>query len=125
MESTLSTTPPRLATSAAPESRATIPSMPVPTSGASVRNNGTACRCMFEPIRARLASSCSRKGMSAAATLTSWVGDTSIKSTWAGSTITNSPPRRADTRVLTKLPSSSTGALAWAIVRLSSSRADR
>ena len=31
-----------------PESRATTASMPVPTSGASVRSNGTACRCMFD-----------------------------------------------------------------------------
>ena len=39
--------------------------MPVPTSGAAVRSSGTAWRCMFEPMRARLASSFSRNGMSA------------------------------------------------------------
>ena len=56
-----------------------MPSMPVPTSGASVRSSGTAWRCMFEPISARLASSFSRNGISAAATETSWFGETSMK----------------------------------------------
>ena len=37
--------------------------MPVPISGASVLSSGTAWRCMFEPISARLASSCSRNGI--------------------------------------------------------------
>ena len=37
--------------------------MPVPTS-ASDFTSGTAWRCMFEPMSARLASSCSRNGMS-------------------------------------------------------------
>ena len=73
-----STTPARRAAIAAPESRATIASMPVPTSGASERNSGTAWRCMFEPISARLASSFSRNGISAAATETSCFGDTSM-----------------------------------------------
>ncbi len=63
---------------AAPESRATIASMPVPTSGASERTSGTAWRCMFEPISARLASSFSRNGISAAATETSCLGETSM-----------------------------------------------
>ena len=40
--STWSTTPVRRAEMAAPESRATTSSMPVPTSGASGRSNGTA-----------------------------------------------------------------------------------
>ena len=40
--STESTTPPRLATTVTPESIATGRSMPVPTSGASVRKVGTA-----------------------------------------------------------------------------------
>ena len=62
----------------APESRATAPSMPVPTSGASARISGTAWRCMFEPISARLASSFSRNGISAAATETSCFGETSM-----------------------------------------------
>ena len=42
--------------------------------GASVRRSGTAWRCMFEPMRARLASSCSRNGMRAAAGLTICIG---------------------------------------------------
>jgi len=37
-------------------------SMPVPTSGESVRSSGTDCRCMFAPISARFASSFSRNG---------------------------------------------------------------
>ena len=77
LASTWSTTPVRRAAMAAPESRATTASMPVPTSGALVRTSGTAWRCMFEPISARLASSFSRNGMSAAATETSCFGDTS------------------------------------------------
>ena len=64
-----------------PESTATMPSMPVPTSGASDWMSGTACFCMFEPMRARLASSFSRKGISEAATETTCFGDTSIRST--------------------------------------------
>jgi hypothetical protein len=40
--STWSITPPRRAAIAAPESRATVPSMPVPTTGASARSRGTA-----------------------------------------------------------------------------------
>ena len=53
-------------------------SMPVPTSGASGRSSGTAWRCMFEPMRARFASSCSRNGMREVATETIWRGDTSM-----------------------------------------------
>ena len=41
-------------------------SMPVPTIGASGLTSGTAWRCMLDPINARLASSCSRKGINAA-----------------------------------------------------------
>jgi hypothetical protein len=43
---------------------ATTSSMPVPTSGISEVSSGTAWRCMFEPISARFASSCSRNGIS-------------------------------------------------------------
>jgi len=42
-----------------PECSATSRSKPT-TIGGSVTNSGTACRCMFEPINARFASSCSR-----------------------------------------------------------------
>ena len=76
--STESTTPPRRATTVTPESMATGRSMPVPTSGVSARSVGTAWRCMFEPISARLASSCSRNGISDAATDTICFGDTSM-----------------------------------------------
>ena len=44
----------RCATTNAPESTAALYSMPVPTSGASVRSSGTACRCMLAPISARM-----------------------------------------------------------------------
>ena len=52
--------------------------MPVPTSGASALTSGTAWRCMFAPISARLASSCSRNGIIAVATDTIWRGETSM-----------------------------------------------
>jgi hypothetical protein len=52
--------------------------MPVPTNGASARSSGTAWRCMFAPISARLASSCSRNGISAAEIDTIWRGETSM-----------------------------------------------
>ena len=45
-------------------------SMPVATSGGSVISSGTAWRCMLEPIKARLASSCSRNGIRPADTPT-------------------------------------------------------
>ena len=77
-ESTESMMPLRLARITAPESRAVTPSIPVPTIGASARSNGTDCRCMFAPISARLASSCSRNGTSEAATETSCFGLTSM-----------------------------------------------
>ena len=41
-------------------------------------SSGTAWRCMLEPIRARLASSCSRNGISAVATDAIWRGETSM-----------------------------------------------
>ena len=44
--------------------------MPVPMSGASDLTSGTAWRCMFAPMSARLASSCSRNGIIAVATET-------------------------------------------------------
>ena len=95
--STQSTVPSRLATTVTPESRATMPSIPVPISGDVVRTSGTAWRCMFEPMSARFASSCSRNGISDAATDTSWFGDTSISVTSSGLVITTSEPLRHDT----------------------------
>ena len=82
--STWSMMPERRAMIVTPLSRATVSSMPVPTSGASARISGTAWRCMFEPISARLASSFSRNGISAAATETSCFGETSIRSICSG-----------------------------------------
>ncbi len=76
--STSTTSPSTALTIMSPESCAARASTPVPTSGDSVLSSGTACRCMFEPISARLASSCSRKGMSAVATDTICLGDTSM-----------------------------------------------
>ena len=98
--STLSTLPSRRARTVTPESRPTVFSRPVPTSGASVLSSGTAWRCMFEPIRARLASSFSKNGISEAATDTNWLGDTSMYWTSSGRTTVNSPPIRAETESL-------------------------
>ena len=78
--STESTTPARLQMTTAPESRAVTRSMPVPTYGDSARSSGTAWRCMFDPISARLASSFSRNGIRLAATETSCLGLTSMYS---------------------------------------------
>ena len=78
------TVPARRAMITAPESRATFSSSPVPTSGAWGKRSGTLCRCMLEPMSARLASSCSRNGISAAAMETSCSGATSMKSIRSG-----------------------------------------
>ena len=80
---------------------------------------------MFEPISARLASSFSRNGTSAAATDTSCLGDTSMNSTWSGVVITKLPPLRQDTSSSVRRMRLSTVALAWAIVYFASSIADR
>ena len=99
-----------------PESRAMWNSMPVPTRGASERNKGTAWRCMFAPIRARLASSFSRNGMRPAATDTSCDGDTSISVMSSGFCIVVSPADRHCTKFSVNLPVlGSTGAFAWAM----------
>ena len=84
VESTKSIVPSLAATITSPVSIAARRSMPVPISGASVLRSGTAWRCMFEPIRARLASSCSRNGIIAVATDQSCCGETSIRSTSSG-----------------------------------------
>ena len=75
---TLMTVPGEAATTSDCESSAARYSTPVPTTGASGTISGTDCRIMFEPIRARFASSCSRNGMSAVATLTICLGLTSM-----------------------------------------------
>ena len=109
----------------APESRATAASMPVPTSGASARISGTAWRCMLEPISARLASSFSRNGISAAATDTSCFGETSTAFTCSIGTRRKSPCLRTEIRSSVSRPSASRGASAWATTSLSSSMAER
>jgi hypothetical protein len=113
--STWSTIPERRAMIVTPESRATVSSMPVPTSGASARISGTAWRCMFDPIRARLASSFSRNGISAAATETSCLGETSIRSISSGRVMTKSPPLRQFVRSAVTRSSASVSTLACAI----------
>ena len=118
---TASTTPPRLATTTAPESLAATYSMPVPTTGAVGRSKGTDCRCMLAPIRARLASSCSRKGISEVEIPTSCLGETSMYSMASGVTITEFMEARAATRSATNRLRPSNSALAWATVCNSSS----
>ena len=80
---------------------------------------------MFEPMRARFASSCSRNGISDAATDTICFGDTSMYSIWSGVAIVNSLRWRQETRSLTNAPFGVSSALAWAITYWLSSIADR
>jgi hypothetical protein len=97
----------------------------VPTKGASAFTSGTAWRCMFEPISARLASSFSRNGISDAATETSCFGETSIRSMFSRGDSVNSPALRELISSSTNLPSSSRSALACAMVWRISSVAER
>src|SRR4051794_37825132 len=78
------TSPSSSARITSPVSSAARRSMPVPTSGESAWSSGTAWACMFEPISARFASSCSRNGMRAVVTDQIWFGETSIRSTSFG-----------------------------------------
>ena len=101
--------------------------MPVPTSGASAITSGTAWRCMFEPISARLASSCSRNGIIAVATETIWRGgDVHVVDLDAGDVLDlaalASGPGRGPRR---SVPSAFSGAFAWAMTCSSSSSAVR
>ena len=114
--STVSTMPSLLQRTTAPESRATTPSSPVPTIGGSVRRRGTDWRCMFEPMRARFASSCSRNGMSAAATETSCFGETSMNWTFSRGSALNSPWSVTWTRSFWNRPSASSGSFACAML---------
>ena len=61
-------------TTTAPESRAVMSPCRCRPAAPRARSSGTAWRCMFEPISARFASSCSRNGMSEAATETELLG---------------------------------------------------
>jgi hypothetical protein len=74
---TYSTDPDVRALITAPSREPSSRSIPVPTSGASQLINGTACRCIFDPIKARLASSCSRNGINAVGTEKICFGDAS------------------------------------------------
>ena len=102
-------------------------SMPVPISGASVLSSGTAWRCMFEPISARLASSCSRNGIIAVATDQICSGETSIRSTSLGATVTYWPAcvRQTTSGPLSLPVLASTGVFAWAMSCSSSCVASR
>ena len=107
--------PPRSAMTQVPESIAAVRSTPVPTSGFSGRRQGTAWRCMLEPISARLASSCSRNGISEAATDTICEGATSMYCTSSGDFSSNSFLKRHDTSVSVSLPVLSIEAFACAM----------
>ena len=120
---TFSTIPLDFATTVVPESFAALYSIPVPTIGASGINNGTAWRCMFDPINERLASSCSKKGIIAAATDTNCFGDTSTKSTLSLSTTVISSLNLTLILSWTNSLFSFNGSEAWAIIYLSSSSA--
>ena len=63
----------------------------------SGRRVGTAWRCMFAPMSARFASSCSRNGTSEAATETICVGATSMYWIRSAEVSTDSPLSRAET----------------------------
>ena len=95
--------------------------------------SGTACFCMFAPISARWASSCSTKGISEVATEMICLVETSMSSTSSALTKsislvveddredapTRRPvptgPRRTRTRSALITPDSSTSVLAWAM----------
>jgi len=77
-ESTYVTTPSLSAFNSTLESDATWFSKPVPTIGDSGFINGTDWRIMLEPIKALLASSCSKKGINEAEIEAIWLGATSI-----------------------------------------------
>ena len=78
--STSTTSPSSFARTKCPVSLATFSSNPVPTNGASGSIKGTACLCIFEPIKARFASSFCKNGIKEVATDKHCSGETSIKS---------------------------------------------
>src|SRR6185437_15425378 len=119
--STRSTVPVPSALISTLENSATLFSRPVPTTGASGLISGTAWRCMFEPISARLASSCSKNGISDAAIDAIWLGATSIRLTLFFSVIGKSPLKRTFTKDSENAPESEIGVLEGAIILLSSS----
>ena len=104
---------------------ATSDSIPVPIIGASGLISGTAWRCIFEPINALLASSCSRNGISDVVTLNICFGDTSIKSIKSGASFRYWPPRITSILSSTNSFRSFKMAFAWAIPNCSSLSAVR
>ena len=76
--SILFTTPCSCAMIMTPESRATLPSKPVPINGASGVIIGTVEHHVFDPMSARLASSFSKNGMSDVAPENGCFADTSM-----------------------------------------------
>ena len=123
MALTYSTVPAFFAFGRTPESTAALYSIPVPIIGACALSSGTAWRCMFDPISARLASSLSRKGIIAVATETICLGDISIRSTSSLGTTITSALLLTDTFLSMNLPSSLIGSLACATRYASSSSA--
>ena len=100
-------------------------SIPVPTIGDSQVTSGTAWRIMFDPMRARFASSCSRKGIRLAAIDAIWFGATSMSVTsWAVTTGKSAPSRALMRSGCRKWPSSSIGTFDWATTCPSSSSAE-
>ena len=119
------TSPGSSASTTCPESRATRASIPVPTTGACGLSSGTAWRCMFDPIRARLASSCSRNGISAVDTETICIGDTSMYWTLAGFSRANDSPIRISACSPMICIFESNSVFACPMMYVSSSSADR
>ena len=99
--------------------------MPVPTIGALGFIRGTDCLCIFEPINARFASSCSKNGIKAAATLKIWFGATSMNSISLESTTGKSPLILARNILSINRPFLSILESDCAIITRSSSSADR
>ena len=95
-----------------PLSLATLDSIPVPTKGDWGLINGTAWRCIFEPISALGPSLCSRKGISEVETLTSCIGETSIYLMFSGISIDTLSPNLVSISLLINWPNASIGELA-------------
>ena len=106
-----------------PEFSATGFSMPVATMGGWGARSGTAWRCMFEPMSARFASSCSRNGIRLAETPTSCFGLMSTYSTSSLGMRRKSPLTRATTASAVIRPWASVGTSAGASVCCISSSA--
>ena len=112
---TLVITPSAFDINTCPLSLATLISIPVPTRGFSGFNSGTACLCIFEPIRARLASSCSKNGIRDVETLTNCNGDTSMNRTESVCSMPTSSPLLVSTLSLRNSPASLMAEFAWAM----------